>query len=364
MPIRSTSVDTERKGARTSAQRMGGLRGEITVLAEQMGALGSAVSSDAWCGACADGFRGHVAELVHNASSLALGYDDVAIALRGHARAHDALYEDVKDVEERLGQGERDRKRAQAALETADRAVGSARRNVLAAQNQVRSAASDPAGAAQASACSALSGAQAALTAAGRDVTAAEKALATADKAIRAAEDDLDDPEKEHRRIGERCGDEVLDARGQPFHTAAREFVVTSISAMGGTDWTDFLSGVAMMPAVAAGQLVDKTDEIGSTLGALRAARREGSSAERAAARRAHTTALREVRGLRKDVGKLPWQPPRWLRQAGIPLSDVSERLDKTPGVRALPLVSVGLAPVVAGDALAGVKDGRRGLFS
>ena len=361
MPIRSTSVDTERKGARTSAQRMGGLRGEITVLAEQMGALGSAVSSDAWCGACADGFRGHVAELAHNASSLALGYDDVAIALRGHARALDALYE---DVEERLGQGERDRKRAQAALETADRAVGSARRNVLAAQNQVRSAASDPTGAAQASACSALSGAQAALTAAGRDVTAAEKALATADKAIRAAEDDLDDPEKEHRRIGERCGDEVLGSRGQPFHTAAWEIVTSSISAMGGTDWTDFLSGVAMMPAVAAGQLVDKTDEIGSTLGALKAARREGSPAERAAARRAHTTALREVRGLCKDVGKLPWQPPRWLRQAGIPLSDVSERLDKTPGVRALPLVSVGLAPVVAHDALGGVKDGRRGLFS
>lgn len=33
------------------------------VLAEQLGALGSAVRPDAWCGASADAFRGQVAEL-------------------------------------------------------------------------------------------------------------------------------------------------------------------------------------------------------------------------------------------------------------------------------------------------------------
>lgn len=94
-------------------------------------------------------------------SSLARGYDDVAIALRGHAQALDTLYE---DAEERLDQGERDRKRPPAALETAGRAVDRAESNLLEAQHQASSAVSNPTGAAQVSARSRLSGAHAART--------------------------------------------------------------------------------------------------------------------------------------------------------------------------------------------------------
>ena len=348
--IASTRIDAERDGARLAAQGMEGQRDEVTTLADQMGTLSSAVGPDAWCGDSADAFRAHIDELGRNASGLAQGYDDIAVALRGHAQALDTLYAHVKDAEQRLEQGERDRKLAQADLETAGRAVDRAQNDLLTAQHQRSSAVPDPTGIAQVSARSALAVAQAARATAGKQVADAERELATAEGAIRTAEDDLDDSEKEHRRIGERCGDEILDARGRPFHTAAWEFVVTSIDSMGGNDWTDFLSGVAMMPAVAARQMLDKSDEVGSTLGALKAARREGSPAERAAARRAYTAALREVRGLRKDVGKLPWQPPAWLERLNFPLGNVSERLGKIPGVRAVPVASVVLAALSTGQ--------------
>lgn len=61
MPVTSASIDAEREGARSATQDVDGLRDEVTVLAEQVGALGSVVSPDAWCGASADASRGHVA---------------------------------------------------------------------------------------------------------------------------------------------------------------------------------------------------------------------------------------------------------------------------------------------------------------
>ena len=108
--IASTRIDAERDGARMAAQGMEGQRDEVTTLADQMGTLSSAVGPDAWCGDSADAFRAHIDELGRNASGLAQGYDHIAVALRGHAQALDTLYAHVKDAEQRLEQGERDRK--------------------------------------------------------------------------------------------------------------------------------------------------------------------------------------------------------------------------------------------------------------
>jgi hypothetical protein len=78
-----------------------------------------------------------------------------------------------------------------------------------------------------------MAAAQAALAAANRDRAQAQSALETAERAIRRAQDDLDDADREHRRIGERCADDVLDARDLPFHTHAWDFVSSSIPGHG-----------------------------------------------------------------------------------------------------------------------------------
>jgi len=318
------------------------LRDEVTVLAEQMAAVGSSVGPGTWCGDSADAFRDHVAELEQNAAGLARGYDEVGVALRAHAHALDALYEVVADAERRLEQGERDRRQASADLQAAQRALEGSRSRVLAAQQQQRSAAADPTGAAQVGASEAVSAAHGALAAAGQAVNRAQAALATAERAIRTAEQDLDEADREHRRIGEQCGDQVLDARERPFSTHAWEFVVSAISSMGGPDWTDFMSGVTMMPAVAAKEMLGRADDIGSTLRELKQARRQGSPAERAAARTAYNAALREVRTLRRDVTRLPWRPPGWLQAANTSLGDRNDLVRRfLPGVRVLPGISV-----------------------
>lgn len=88
-------------------------------------------------------------------------------------------------------------------------------------------------------------------------------------------------------------------------------------------------------------------DELaGELLRAVRGAAAGAVTSLAAHARKAYRTALREVRQLRRAAGKVPWQPPGWLRRVNVPLGQVSQTLNRIPRVRSLPVIGVDLHAV------------------